>query len=415
MENDFIQELREELASEATETRSEAVEEVTEEVTPETVEETDSEEIRSAEKNDTDTAEEEAPVNVVETETRAASTPKFTPSKMDTINTLQERFSLAKAIKATVNGQALTGVEAEVAQEARSQAAAHGVQLAGQIAIPSEFRADPMTATTNGGAGSVQTNEDIFDDGQRIVQNLRPTTVAERLGATYFRNANGPVVIPVQNANITTDDTLTEIESIVNTNIGMTQVTLNPQRIGAGSSYSRQLLAQSLESLEPFIWNDLNREMGIAQDSHILTKLYAGLSATDGTDVSVAELPFLMEEALINAYANVDSAKFATDPSANRQLRRAPLDAGSGLFASNGNTMLGYGSVTSTQFTTDTAIFGDFSDFVIAEWGGMDVIVDPYTGAAQDVVKVTANTYLDAAVRRAGSFSYYNNVGVTTP
>lgn len=411
MQNEFIAELRNELEAEAAETVQEVTNETTEEVVEEVVEER-TEDVTEAEINDTETAEEEAPEAAVETEVRAASTPSFTSSKnMDTINNLQERFSLARAIQAVTNGQALTGAEAEVAAEARHQAAAHGVQLAGQIALPSEFRADPMTATNNGGAGSVQTSENIFDDPKAILPSLRPNTVFEKLGATYFRNANGPVVIPRQTGSTSADSTLTEIEAITPTNISMDQITLNPQRIGAGTSYSRQLLMQSLESLDAFILADLNKTMGLAVDDYLIAKLYAGVSATDATGVAVEEVPFLMEEELRLANANADGAKFAMDPTANRRLRRAVLDAGSGLFAGDYNSTIGYGQTVSTQFNADDIILGDFSDFVVCEWSGMDLIVDPYTGAGQDVVKVTANTYLDGAVRRADSFSRYNNVG----
>ena len=411
MLNEFIDELRNELEAEAAETVQETVtNETAEEVVEEVVEER-TEDVTEAETNDTETAEEEAPEADVEIENRAASTPSFTSSNMDNINNLQERFSLARAIQAVTNGQALTGAEAEVAAEARHQAAAHGVQLAGQIALPSEFRADPMTATNNGGSGSVQTNENIFDDPKAILPSLRPNTVFEKLGATYFRNANGPVVIPRQTGSTSADSTLTEIEAITPTNISMDQITLNPQRIGAGTSYSRQLLMQSLESLDAFILADLNKTMGLAVDDYLIAKLYAGVSATDGTGVAVEEVPFLMEEELRLANANADAAKFAMDPTANRRLRRAVLDAGSGLFAGDYNSTIGYGQTVSTQFNADDIILGDFSDFVVCEWSGMDLIVDPYTGAGQDVVKVTANTYLDGTVRRADSFSRYNNVG----
>jgi HK97 family phage major capsid protein len=405
-----------EVSEEVTETPTEeVVEEVAAEATEETTEEVRSEEVEAedttAEINDTETAEEVAPEADVEIENRAASTPSFTSSKMDNINNLQERFSLARAIQAVTNGQALTGAEAEVAAEARHQAAAHGVQLAGQIALPSEFRADPMTATNNGGSGAVQTSENIFDDPKAILPSLRPNTVFEKLGATYFRNANGPVVIPRQTGSTTADSTLTEVEAISTSNISMDQITLNPQRIGAGTSYSRQLLMQSLESLDAFILADLNKTMGLAVDDYLIAKLYAGVSATDGTGVAVEEIPFLMEEELRLANANADGAKFAMDPTANRRLRRAVLDAGSGLFAGDYNSTIGYGQTVSTQFNADDIILGDFSDFVVCEWSGMDLIVDPYTGAANDVVKVTANTYLDGTVRRADSFSRYNNVG----
>lgn len=407
--NDLLKEVADEMTAEIRSEVSEVeVVEATEEVAEETSEEVSEEVSEETENNDPEAAEEVEQAEEVETENRSISTTP-TPSKnMDTLNNLQERFSVARAIKAVTNGQALTGAEAEASQEARHQAAANGVQLSGQIAMPSEFRADPMSATVT--TGGVQTSEDIFDDPKGIVGNLRPDTVFNKLGATYFRNATGPVVIPVQTGNISTSE-LDELASITPQNITMSQVTLNPQRIGAGTSYSRQLLTQSLENLDMFIMGDLNKSMGLAQDNYLLGKMYAGITAADATGLDVAELPYLMEETLRLADANADAAKFLIDPTTNRRFRRAALDAGSGLFAGTNVSTIGYGNVVSTQFNADDAIMGDFSDFVVCEWGGVDLIVDPYTGAAQDAVKVTANTYLDGTVRRAGSFTRYNNIG----
>jgi HK97 family phage major capsid protein len=397
--NDVASEMNEELRNaDVLETAAEEVR--SEEVTVDTVEEV-TEEVTTEE-----VAEQAEPTLEVSNEIRSAI--NNSPKNMDTINNLQARFSLAKAIKDTVNGVALTGAELEASQEARSQAAANGVQLSGQIAMPSEFR-DTMVAESTS-PGTVVTNGSIFDDGQSIVSNLRPNTVFSRLGATYFRNATGPVVIPVQTANHAATE-LGEYADATASNIALTQVTLNPQRIAASTSYSRQLLAQSDAGLEQFIMNDLNREMGLQQDEYLIAKLYAALTATDGTGVAVEEVPYLMEETLRLADANADAAKFAIDPSTNRRLRRAAVGAGSGLFAGTNESTIGYSNVVSTMFNADDAIMGDFSDFVVAEWGGVDVIVDPYTGAAKDVINVTANTYLDGIVRRAGSFTRTNNIG----
>lgn len=50
-------------------------------------------------------------------------------------------------------------------------------------------------------------------------------------------------------------------------------------------------------------------------------------------------------------------------------------------------------------------IFGAWSDLAIARWGGADVIVDPYSLAAQGIVRVFAYADLDVVVSRPDSFA----------
>ena len=342
------------------------------------------------------------------------SAPAVVQSLGDNTQELRGKFNLAKAVKEAVNGQ-VTGLEAEAAQEAANEARSAGIAFMGQIGIPSEFRAD-ATAMTAGAAGT-QTSEGIFDDGQSFVGNFRPQTVAEKLGATYFRNATGNIVIPVQNDNIDPQE-LNELADVDLTNVGFSQVSIAPQRVAAGTSFSKQLLAQTSDDLERFIMADLNREMGLKMDKHIIDVLEAGLTYTDDsagaysgtTAPDFAELAALMEMDLRTGNVDPATAKFLLDPASLRAFKRAALDAGSGMFAGSDTNIYGYGVVTTNQTTAGNVVLGDFRDLVVAEWGGLDIIVDPYTGAQKNEVKIVANSHLGAAVRRAGAFKAVQTV-----
>lgn len=50
-------------------------------------------------------------------------------------------------------------------------------------------------------------------------------------------------------------------------------------------------------------------------------------------------------------------------------------------------------------------IFGAWSDLAVARWGGVDVIVDPYSLASQGIVRVLAYADLDVVVTRPDSFA----------
>lgn len=423
-----------------------AAEEQTEEPTPEVVEEdevaTEEETNEEAPASEEEEEQPEAEVEEDETEAEEEITPESeeSPAEEEEDSTVRateisdimentnnapavvqslgdknvaKRFDLTKAIKEVASGRALTGVEAEAFQAAQDEARSNNMFIEGQIAMPSEWRADaaPMTA----GAAGVQTSEGIFEDGQDFVRNFRPSTVAEKLGATMFRNASGPVVIPVQNANITAAE-LNELADLDRTNVGFSNVTINPQRIGAGTSFSKQLLAQTSADLESFIMGDLKREMDLKADKYVVDVLEAGITYVNDTagaysDLSgtptapdFAELASLMEMDLRTGNVDLANAKFLLDPAALRNFKRASLDAGSGQFAGVGANIYGYGFETTNQTTAGKIVLGDFRDLVIVEWGGLDLIVDPYSGKDTHSIEIAANMHIGAAVRRAGAF-----------
>jgi len=50
-------------------------------------------------------------------------------------------------------------------------------------------------------------------------------------------------------------------------------------------------------------------------------------------------------------------------------------------------------------------IFGNFADLIIGMWGGLDLMVDPYSNSTSGTVRVVALQDVDVAVRNAVSFS----------
>ena len=55
-------------------------------------------------------------------------------------------------------------------------------------------------------------------------------------------------------------------------------------------------------------------------------------------------------------------------------------------------------------------IFGNWADLMIAHWGVLDVIVDPYTKGKQGAVVITVLQDVDIAVRNAESFAAVKDI-----
>ncbi|MEG1546183.1 MAG: phage major capsid protein, partial [Bacteroides sp.] len=50
-------------------------------------------------------------------------------------------------------------------------------------------------------------------------------------------------------------------------------------------------------------------------------------------------------------------------------------------------------------------LFGNWADFIIGQWGAIDLTVDPYTQSTEAMIRIVVNAYFDAGTRRTASFS----------
>ncbi|MNS67941.1 hypothetical protein D3C72_1012050 [compost metagenome] len=50
--------------------------------------------------------------------------------------------------------------------------------------------------------------------------------------------------------------------------------------------------------------------------------------------------------------------------------------------------------------------FGNFADMIIAMWGGLDLIADPYSLSLKGGLRIVVFQDVDFAVRRVESFAY---------
>ena len=96
---------------------------------------------------------------------------------------------------------------------------------------------------------------------------------------------------------------------------------------------------------------------------------------------------------------------------------RAGAEAGVG-------EVLGYEAVTSNAVPSDLTkgtavsvasaiIFGNWSQLIIGMWGGLDILLDPYTGATSGTKRVIALQDVDVNARTTASFAVMKDVLTT--
>jgi len=94
----------------------------------------------------------------------------------------------------------------------------------------------------------------------------------------------------------------------------------------------------------------------------------------------------------------------------NCELEATPRDAGSGIMMIEDGKLSGYPVFVSHQVTDDYLFLGDFAYQPAGFFGEMRLIVDPYTGADRNMIKITLNfgfatTTLRPAAFVAGKFA----------
>jgi HK97 family phage major capsid protein len=332
------------------------------------------------------------------------------------------RFSLAKAIREMADHR-LTGVEAEVHAEGVKELKDLG-RSAGGFAIPHSMLQRDVTVAGEG-TDLVQTTIQDF------IGLLHNKMIVRQLGARYLGGLSGNVQIPRMTAGATAawegeDDAGSEQTQTFG------QLALSPHRIGCYTELSKQLVVQSTPDVNRIIQDDLATAIALAIDLAAIHGTGAndqptGIVATAGIGSVVggaagaapdwADIVDL-ETAVATANADIGSLAYLTNAKVRGKLKKTAIEAGDAAKVwQNGSTPLnGYPAGVSNQVSStltkggsvavcSAILFGNWSDLIIAGWGGLDIVVDPYSLATTNLLRVTINTYADIGVRQAGSFA----------
>ena len=336
---------------------------------------------------------------------------------------VSEKFSLFRAIDNIVRGihpDNMTGAEGEMHQEAIREAKAAGRSIAG-FGLPSfQLRAqDASTAAT-----AANTIDTILDTN--IIPALRPNLVMAQLGATSLNGLVGDVDLLGGNA-IATATWEGETDEAANTDPSTRKVNLTPSRLAAITTVSKQLLNQSSINVEQWVRDELSNAIARAVDSAAISGNGADINGILGTSgvneitfggaVTRAKLVNLMTKIATSDY-NSENMAWLMNPVLVGELMSLKTDGGSGLFDMETavSSLLGYQVARTTLVPTNIAgsktavIFGDFSNVVVANWGGVDIIIDPYVRAAFGQVRMIINSYWDVKIKQPKALAFGDDI-----
>jgi HK97 family phage major capsid protein len=255
-----------------------------------------------------------------------------------------------------------------------------------------------------------------------FIDVLRSKMQVMKLGARMLTGLVGNLQIPRQNGTATAY-WVTEGVAPTESQQVFAQLSMSPRTVGAVTEFTRQLYLQSAPSIEQLVMADLAAVMARAIDKAIINGSGVGAEPKgilNQTGVSTiaptgAGTPatFIYPNA-VKAESDIEEADapegfaWLTRPGIKGTLKTRPLIEGSTFpvfMVGTDNRLNGYPVVTSTQVPADTLIFGDFTQILVAEWGVLELVANPYgTGFRAGNVEVRALQSIDVAVRYPQSF-----------
>ena len=348
-----------------------------------------------------------------------ADTPSTPTPEIGLTQSERREFSLIKAIRALANPDDRrlredAAFEFEVSQAARDK---YGRER-GAFTIPDEvLQRDLAGGSLTTGGALISTDS----AGQGLIDLLRNELVTGQLGATVLDGLVGDVSIPKITGGCTAywvrDSAVTESDQTFG------QINLTPKTVGAMTDIKRSLLKQSSPSAEMIVQNDLMTKLAHEIDDAAINGAGANgepqgcvnVTGIGSSAVNADGSPTYNELADIWAEVakdniNITRGGWLTEASLMAYLMSSPIyDAGGGvsggMMAANG-MVLGYPIVWSNVVTSNGIYFANWSDLIIALWGGVDLTVDPYTGSSAGTLRVVALQDADIALRHAQSFAY---------
>lgn len=312
--------------------------------------------------------------------------------------TKMEKFSLLKAINDVANNRALDEKAQSVVNAGVAEMRKAGQNYSGQIVLPVEKREIQATVATSG-------QEVVAEDKLDILEPLRANLVLTDAGATYMTGLVGDVSIPTYTGS--TVGWKGEIAAADDGAGTFGEVILQPKRLTAYLDISKQFLIQDSASAEEMLKNDIVRALSNKLEATILGS--AAGSATQPAGIfngaSAATLTYAgtvaMEEELEDNNVHGELS-YIVSPAAKATLRTTAKDSGSGLFVMENGEINGLPVYTSSACSG--IVLGDWQEYVIAQWGGIDLTVDPYTQASNGMIRLVVNAYFDAKPRRSEAF-----------
>lgn len=347
-----------------------------------------------------------------------------------------EKFSFVKMIRAQISGRAYEGAEKEMLAQGEADAKQlssegnHVPRAVLTAMFASRFRND-LTAGGAATGAEVLVREPL----RGIIDPFYELMITRSLGAQFLSGLQGNIPFPRMGRDTVKPTWATETGASTEITANTGVITLSPHRLPAHVELSKQFLLQTDPSVEAWVRNNLLQEIGIVWEKAVihgtgLSNQPTGIVATPGIGSVVGGANGLaptwdhivdLETALGTADAAVGALAYLTNAKVRGKLKKTSIEPATNAekiwsrvtpeLPLNGYRAGVTNCVSSTLTkgtsvgTASAIIFGNWNDLVIAQWGGLDVLANPYSLDTTGMIRITAAAFGDNAVLRPPSFA----------
>lgn len=328
-------------------------------------------------------------------------------------------------------------INADIAQAATRMLVARAATSSREMQA---YYRDLLVGTATAGGNTVAT--ELL--GSSFIELLRNAVILDKLGITWLRDLAGNIAIPSQTGGAT-HYWVPENGSVTESQATFGQVVMTPKTIGLLTDYSRRLLLQSSIDVEAAVRLDLATGLGLGIQTGALNGTGSGnepiglLNAIGVGSVQLGangaaptyDMMVDLESAVANANADAGNLAYVTNSKVRGKLRKTQefastngkpvwttgrergIGEGLGYDALVTNTMPSNLTKGTSSGVCSAIAFGNWADLMIGLWGGLDILLDPYTGSGSGAKRVVALQDCDVGFRNVTSFAVSKDVLTT--
>lgn len=335
----------------------------------------------------------------------------------------QGKFSLRRAIANMVDGNQQNDADASIIDAAVTHHNMSGAQMADKrsIVVPVnlENRA-AFTAATEAATGVV-----IDEEQQEMLLPLESALVLARAGARFMTGLQGNIYWPkFSGANVFWEGENAEAKD--GAGAFSKGDLFKPLRLTAYVDISKQLLAQENTSVEAYIRQAIAVAIAQKIEQTAFSKETGVANTPDGMfhtlDANIKGAMTWEQIVAMETKADTQDALFGNlsyilHPSLVGKAKTKVKDAsgaGGFIFTGNGDGQLnGYRALRTNNLPSGLGegsdefgiAFGNWANYFLGQWGGIELLVDPYTQALKGTVRLITNSYWNMGFIRKESFS----------
>lgn len=340
-------------------------------------------------------------------------------------------FSLVKFVRELAEGRGLTGLEAEVAEMGAEEYRRMGLTANGAV-VPSAF----IRAAQGQNAGTAVDGGNLVETmAARYVDALKEKLVVAQLGATVLTDLLGEVPV-ITSAAISAD--WGAEAAVANTKkANYAKAVMKPHRNSVNVVVTKDLLRQTSFDVEQDLINKITEAHAVLLESAaiagkgtgnepkgILSTVGIGDVAMGTNGAAISWKKVVELETKVNSVnANRGRMAYLTNAKVFGALKTTEKATGSGRFimedAAAGRCngyVTEFSNLVPSNLTKGSGsnlsamIFGNFQDLYIGQWGGLDIVVDPYTSKKTAEIEICLNAWNDVLVAEPKSFAAIKDI-----